>query len=93
MEELEKRLQVRLSNTEMLGAGDSEYITLADVEKKEREYSEQLIANVCDGFSFPYKKRGFWDSSFVEIKEMVPRSMFNTRIPCCVLPWSQGSSF
>ncbi|XP_066892500.1 evC complex member EVC isoform X5 [Kogia breviceps] len=45
LEELEKRLQVRLSNTEMLGAGDSEYITLADVEKKEREYSEQLIAN------------------------------------------------
>ncbi|XP_057402397.1 evC complex member EVC isoform X5 [Balaenoptera acutorostrata] len=46
LEELEKRLQVRLSNTEMLGAGDSEYITLADVEKKEREYSEQLIANM-----------------------------------------------
>ncbi|XP_023375952.1 ellis-van Creveld syndrome protein, partial [Pteropus vampyrus] len=45
LEELEKRLQVRLSNTEMLGAGDSEYITLADVEKKEREYSEQLIDN------------------------------------------------
>ncbi|XP_026959192.1 evC complex member EVC isoform X3 [Sagmatias obliquidens] len=45
LEELEKRLQVRLSNTEMLGAGDSEYITLADVEKKEREYSEHLIAN------------------------------------------------
>ncbi|XP_059868809.1 evC complex member EVC isoform X6 [Delphinus delphis] len=46
LEELEKRLQVRLSNTEMLGAGDSEYITLADVEKKEREYSEHLIANM-----------------------------------------------
>ncbi|KAB1282341.1 Ellis-van Creveld syndrome protein, partial [Camelus dromedarius] len=46
LEELEKRLQVRLSNTEMLGAGDSEYITLADVEKKEREYSEQLIDNM-----------------------------------------------
>ncbi|XP_068399343.1 evC complex member EVC isoform X3 [Eschrichtius robustus] len=46
LEELEKRLQVRLSNTEMLGAGDSEYITLADVEKKQREYSEQLIANM-----------------------------------------------
>ncbi|XP_065770510.1 evC complex member EVC isoform X2 [Muntiacus reevesi] len=44
LEELEKRLQVKLSNTEMLGASDSEYITLADVEKKEREYSEQLIA-------------------------------------------------
>ncbi|XP_027400810.1 ellis-van Creveld syndrome protein isoform X4 [Bos indicus x Bos taurus] len=46
LEELEKRLQVKLSNTEMLGGGDSEYITLADVEKKEREYSEQLIANM-----------------------------------------------
>ncbi|XP_060004512.1 evC complex member EVC isoform X3 [Lagenorhynchus albirostris] len=46
LEELEKRLQVTLSNTEMLGAGDSEYITLADVEKKEREYSEHLIANM-----------------------------------------------
>ncbi|KAM9742378.1 evC complex member EVC isoform 1-T1 [Dama dama] len=44
LEELEKRLQVKLSNTEMLGGSDSEYITLADVEKKEREYSEQLIA-------------------------------------------------
>lgn len=33
----------------MLGGSDSEYITLADVEKKE-EYSEQLIANVCSGF-------------------------------------------
>ena len=55
MEELEKRLQVKLSNTEMLGGGDSEYITLADVEKKEREYSEQLIANVCGGFLSPIK--------------------------------------
>ncbi|XP_032110065.1 ellis-van Creveld syndrome protein isoform X8 [Sapajus apella] len=46
LEELEKGLQVKLSNTEMSGAGDSEYITLADVEKKEREYSEQLIDNM-----------------------------------------------
>ncbi|XP_053421901.1 evC complex member EVC isoform X1 [Nycticebus coucang] len=46
LEALEKGLQVKLSNTEMLGAGDSEYITLADVEKKEREYSEQLIDNM-----------------------------------------------
>lgn len=54
MEELEKGLQVRLSNMEMLGAGDSEYITLADVEKKEREYSEQLTDNVRDGFFFSF---------------------------------------
>ncbi|XP_055241775.2 evC complex member EVC isoform X4 [Gorilla gorilla gorilla] len=46
LEELEKGLQIKLSNTEMSGAGDSEYITLADVEKKEREYSEQLIDNM-----------------------------------------------
>ncbi|XP_047654482.1 evC complex member EVC isoform X2 [Phacochoerus africanus] len=46
LEELEKSLQVRLSNTEALGAGDSEDITLADVERKERECSEQLIANM-----------------------------------------------
>ncbi|XP_076992478.1 evC complex member EVC [Tamandua tetradactyla] len=45
LEELEKELQSKLSNTEMLGAGDSEYITLADVERKEREYSEHLIDN------------------------------------------------
>lgn len=46
LEELENRLQAKLSNTEVLGAGDPEYITLADVEKKEREYSEQLIDNM-----------------------------------------------
>ncbi|XP_062964270.1 evC complex member EVC isoform X2 [Cynocephalus volans] len=46
LEELEKGLQVKLSSTEMLGAGDSAYTTLADVEKKEREYSEQLIDNM-----------------------------------------------
>uniref|UniRef100_A0A673SVS5 EvC ciliary complex subunit 1 n=1 Tax=Suricata suricatta TaxID=37032 RepID=A0A673SVS5_SURSU len=46
LEELEKGLQAKLSNTEMFGTADSEYITLADVEKKEREYSEQLIDNM-----------------------------------------------
>nr|XP_019573571.1 PREDICTED: ellis-van Creveld syndrome protein isoform X1 [Rhinolophus sinicus]XP_019573574.1 PREDICTED: ellis-van Creveld syndrome protein isoform X4 [Rhinolophus sinicus] len=46
LEELEKGLQAKLSNMEMLGVGDSEYITLADAEKKEREYSEQLIDNM-----------------------------------------------
>ncbi|XP_048220096.1 ellis-van Creveld syndrome protein [Perognathus longimembris pacificus] len=46
LEELEKGLQVKLSNTGMSGAGDSVYITLADVEKKEREYSEQLLDNM-----------------------------------------------
>ncbi|XP_060044488.1 evC complex member EVC isoform X2 [Erinaceus europaeus] len=43
LEELEERLQARLSHAEALGSGDSEYVTLADVERKEREISEQLI--------------------------------------------------
>ncbi|XP_033614668.1 ellis-van Creveld syndrome protein isoform X2 [Fukomys damarensis] len=46
LEELEKGLQIKLSNTEVLGTSDSEYITLADVEKKERGYSEQLVDNM-----------------------------------------------
>ncbi|KAM5271304.1 evC complex member EVC [Ctenodactylus gundi] len=46
LEELEKRLQVKLSNAEMLGTGDSGYVTLADVERKERESSEQLVDNM-----------------------------------------------
>lgn len=47
LEELEKGLRVRLSDTETLGADDSQYITLAEVEKKEREYAEQLIENMA----------------------------------------------
>ncbi|EHB03661.1 Ellis-van Creveld syndrome protein, partial [Heterocephalus glaber] len=43
LEELEKGLQVKLSNMEMLGTSDSGYISLADVEKKERESSEHLM--------------------------------------------------
>lgn len=46
LEELERGLQVRLSHTDTLGAGDSEYIALAEVERKEREYSEQLTGNM-----------------------------------------------
>ncbi|XP_040602939.1 ellis-van Creveld syndrome protein isoform X3 [Mesocricetus auratus] len=46
LEELEKGLQARLANTEMLGIGDSGYVSLADVERKERELSEQLIDNM-----------------------------------------------
>ncbi|XP_012518304.1 PREDICTED: ellis-van Creveld syndrome protein [Propithecus coquereli] len=46
LEELEKGLQVKLSNMEMLGAGDSEYFALADEERKERECSEQLMDNM-----------------------------------------------
>ncbi|XP_059531950.1 evC complex member EVC isoform X2 [Myotis daubentonii] len=46
LEELEKGLRARLSDAEPLGAGDSQYIALADVEKKERENAEQLIDNM-----------------------------------------------
>lgn len=89
MEELEKGLQAKLSNMEMLGAGDSEYITLADAEKKEREYSEQLIDNVRDGFSFLYKNRAFWDGSIGEIRYSSVNT-FDTSRP--VLPRRQESS-
>ncbi|KAM6220849.1 evC complex member EVC [Rhynchocyon petersi] len=46
LEELEKALQAKLSHTETLGSGDSEYVTLADVERQEREHSEQLVDNM-----------------------------------------------
>ncbi|GAB1289602.1 Ellis-van Creveld syndrome protein homolog [Apodemus speciosus] len=46
LEDLEKGLQARLANTETLGTGDSGYTSLADVERKERELSEQLIDNM-----------------------------------------------
>ncbi|XP_074130245.1 evC complex member EVC isoform X3 [Sminthopsis crassicaudata] len=42
-EELEKQIQSKLSNTEMMGADSSEYSTLEDIERKEREYSEHII--------------------------------------------------
>ncbi|XP_052592015.1 evC complex member EVC isoform X4 [Peromyscus californicus insignis] len=46
LEELEKGFQARLANMEMLGTGDPGYVSLADVERKERELSEQLIDNM-----------------------------------------------
>lgn len=47
LEELEKGLQARLANTVTpMGTSDSSYVSLADVERKERELSEQLIDNV-----------------------------------------------
>ncbi|XP_031799664.1 ellis-van Creveld syndrome protein isoform X2 [Sarcophilus harrisii] len=42
-EDLEKQIQSKLSNTEMMGADSSEYSTLEDIERKEREYSEHII--------------------------------------------------
>ncbi|NXG59773.1 EVC protein, partial [Hemiprocne comata] len=45
-EELQKRLDSRFQNTEMSGAHKSEYQTLEDLERKEREYSEHIIDNM-----------------------------------------------
>lgn len=53
LEELEKRLQVQLSTPEVSGAGRSEYLTLAEVDKAEREHAEQLTENVRGGSPLP----------------------------------------
>ncbi|NXS59893.1 EVC protein, partial [Brachypteracias leptosomus] len=45
-EELQKQLDSRLQNTEMSGAHNSEFQTLEDLERKEREYSEHIIDNM-----------------------------------------------
>ncbi|XP_064007543.1 evC complex member EVC isoform X2 [Pogoniulus pusillus] len=42
-EELQKQLDSRLQSTEMSGAHNSEYQTLEDLERKEKEYSEHVI--------------------------------------------------
>ncbi|XP_067412512.1 evC complex member EVC isoform X2 [Emydura macquarii macquarii] len=46
LEELQKQLTSRLLSTETSGARNSEYQTLEDLERKEREYSEHLIDNM-----------------------------------------------
>lgn len=46
LEDLEKELKAKLSNADLLGTGDSEYIALVEVERKEREFSEQLVGHV-----------------------------------------------
>ncbi|NWS68110.1 EVC protein, partial [Crotophaga sulcirostris] len=45
-EELRKQLDSRLQNTEMSRAHNSEYQTVEDLERKEREYSEHIIDNM-----------------------------------------------
>ncbi|XP_039406404.1 ellis-van Creveld syndrome protein isoform X2 [Corvus cornix cornix] len=45
-EELQKQFDSRLQNTEISGAHNSEYQTLEDLERKEREYSEHVIDNM-----------------------------------------------
>ncbi|OWK59965.1 Ellis-van Creveld syndrome [Lonchura striata] len=45
-EELQKQLESRLQNTEMSGARNSEFQTLEDLERREREYSEHIIDNM-----------------------------------------------
>ncbi|XP_068005595.1 evC complex member EVC isoform X1 [Melanerpes formicivorus] len=42
-EELQKQLDSRLQSTETSGAHNSEYQTLEDLERKEKEYSEHII--------------------------------------------------
>ncbi|XP_030349200.1 ellis-van Creveld syndrome protein isoform X1 [Strigops habroptila] len=44
--ELQRQLDSLLQNTEMSGAHNSEYQTLEDLERKEREYSEYVIDNM-----------------------------------------------
>uniref|UniRef100_A0A8C0VLV6 EvC ciliary complex subunit 1 n=1 Tax=Cyanistes caeruleus TaxID=156563 RepID=A0A8C0VLV6_CYACU len=44
--ELQKQLDSRLQNTEMSGGHNSEFQTLEDIERKEREYSEHVIDNM-----------------------------------------------
>lgn len=46
LEDLEKELKAKLSNADLLGTGDSEYIALVEVERKEREFSEQLVGHM-----------------------------------------------
>ncbi|XP_034627738.1 ellis-van Creveld syndrome protein isoform X4 [Trachemys scripta elegans] len=46
LEELQKQLTSRLLSTEMSGARNSDYQTLEDLERKEREYSEHIIDNM-----------------------------------------------
>ncbi|XP_056346081.1 evC complex member EVC isoform X1 [Oenanthe melanoleuca] len=45
-EELQKQLDSRLQNTEMSGSHNSEFQTLEDLERREREYSEHIIDNM-----------------------------------------------
>ncbi|XP_038255473.1 ellis-van Creveld syndrome protein isoform X5 [Dermochelys coriacea] len=46
LKELQKQLTSRLLSTEMSGARNSEYQTLEDLERKEREYSEHILDNM-----------------------------------------------
>ncbi|XP_008168384.2 evC complex member EVC isoform X3 [Chrysemys picta bellii] len=46
LEELQKQLTSRLLSTEMSGARNSDYQTLEDLERKEREYSEHITDNM-----------------------------------------------
>ncbi|NP_001005347.1 ellis-van Creveld syndrome protein [Gallus gallus] len=63
-EELQKQLDSRLQNTEMSGAHNSEYQTVEDLERKEREYSEHIIDNM-EAFwkQIDKAQQVFWDQS------------------------------
>ncbi|XP_053921098.1 evC complex member EVC isoform X3 [Cuculus canorus] len=45
-EDLWKQLDSRLQNTDMFGAHNSEYQTVEDLERKEKEYSQHIIDNM-----------------------------------------------
>ncbi|XP_053113980.1 evC complex member EVC isoform X2 [Hemicordylus capensis] len=45
-EELQNQLRSRLLNTEMSGTHESEYQTLDDLERKERDYSDHILDNM-----------------------------------------------
>lgn len=90
---MEKGLGVRLSDAEALGAGESQYATLADVENKEREYAELLIENVRAWRAFSCVK-AVVSGQHRRGEEWVdaPRTVFNTGIPAG-LAWQQGPAF
>uniref|UniRef100_A0A6I8NEN9 EvC ciliary complex subunit 1 n=1 Tax=Ornithorhynchus anatinus TaxID=9258 RepID=A0A6I8NEN9_ORNAN len=46
LKELERQLHSRLYDTEMSAVGNSEYNTLEDIERKEREYAEHIVDNM-----------------------------------------------
>ncbi|XP_010001442.1 PREDICTED: ellis-van Creveld syndrome protein [Chaetura pelagica] len=67
-EELQKQLDSRLQNTDMSGAHNSEYQTLEDLERKEREYSEHIIDNM----------EGFWKQTDKAQQAFLDQSKFSS---------------
>ncbi|KAE8629118.1 hypothetical protein XENTR_v10000357 [Xenopus tropicalis] len=55
LEELEERYRSRVTNTKMSRAHSSEFQTMEDIERREREYSDHLIQNT-EGFWIQIEK-------------------------------------